>query len=193
MWKTHVFRRALGPLLQQIDPEYTIPEAEQQDGTEPMTSNGEPFHFLPTAPDVLFCKGSPPMKKVIMNVQPDSPQSASKRRQTSGSAAPESQLRKGRPSHDKSSRRQHNLPQIDQNPIPTRTQLKTSLALEAHQNREPPLMKSILEQLKSKNSENHPSSQQKFAVKKLQQPMSLLLPQLSRSHSDRPSLLPHNR
>ena len=30
-----------------------------------MTSTGEPFHFLPTAPDVLFCKGSPPMKKVI--------------------------------------------------------------------------------------------------------------------------------
>jgi len=53
-----------------------------------MTSNGEPFHFLPTAPDVLFCKGSPPMNKVIMTLQPDSPQSASKRRQTSGSAAP---------------------------------------------------------------------------------------------------------
>ena len=26
MWKTHIFRRALGPLLQQIDPEYVIPE-----------------------------------------------------------------------------------------------------------------------------------------------------------------------
>ena len=55
---------------------------------QPMTNNGEPFHFLPTAPDVLFYKGSPLMKKVIMTVQPDSPQSASKRRQTSGSAAP---------------------------------------------------------------------------------------------------------
>ena len=53
-----------------------------------MTSAGEPFHFLPTAPDVLFCKGSPPMKKVIMTVQPDSPQPASKRRQISESAAP---------------------------------------------------------------------------------------------------------
>ena len=28
MWKTHIFRRALGPLLQQIDPEYVIPEEE---------------------------------------------------------------------------------------------------------------------------------------------------------------------
>ena len=28
MWKTHVFRRALGPLLQQIDLEYAIPEEE---------------------------------------------------------------------------------------------------------------------------------------------------------------------
>src|SRR6185437_3491768 len=28
MWKTHVFRIALGPLLQQIDPEYAIPEEE---------------------------------------------------------------------------------------------------------------------------------------------------------------------
>ena len=62
---------------------------QQQDSPEPMTNIGEPFHFLPTAPHVLFCKGSPPMKKVIMTVQPDSPQSASKRRQTFGSAAPQ--------------------------------------------------------------------------------------------------------
>src|SRR6185436_15388003 len=53
-----------------------------------MTSNGEPFHFLPTAPNVLFCKGSSSMKKVIMNIQPDLLQSASKRRQTSASVAP---------------------------------------------------------------------------------------------------------
>ena len=104
MWKTHVFRKALGPRLQQIDPEYAILEEEvpnlcillfldhpflyltnpcppywqQQDGPEPMTSNEEPFHFLPTAPNVLFCKGSPTMKKVIMTVQPDLLQSASK-------------------------------------------------------------------------------------------------------------------
>jgi hypothetical protein len=53
-----------------------------------MTNTGEPFHFLPTAPDVLFCKGSPPMKKVIMTIQPDLLQSASKRRQTYASVAP---------------------------------------------------------------------------------------------------------
>jgi hypothetical protein len=28
MWKTHVFRRALGPMLQQIHAEYEIPEGE---------------------------------------------------------------------------------------------------------------------------------------------------------------------
>jgi hypothetical protein len=28
MWKTHVFRKALGPRLQQIDPKYVIPEEE---------------------------------------------------------------------------------------------------------------------------------------------------------------------
>src|SRR6185437_16392885 len=53
-----------------------------------MTSNGEPFYFLPTTPDVLFCKGSPPMKKVIMTVQPDLLQSASRRRQASAIVAP---------------------------------------------------------------------------------------------------------
>ena len=61
---------------------------QQQDGPEPVADNGEPFHFLPSAPDVLFCKGSPLVKKVIMTVRPDSPQSASKRRQSSGGAAP---------------------------------------------------------------------------------------------------------
>ena len=44
---------------------------QQQNGAEPVANNGEPFHFLPTAPDVLFCKGSPSMKKVIMTIQPD--------------------------------------------------------------------------------------------------------------------------
>ena len=64
------------------------PLLQQQDSPEPVTSNGEPFHFLPTAPDDLFCKGSPSMKKVIMAVHPDLLQSASQRRQTSASAAP---------------------------------------------------------------------------------------------------------
>jgi len=54
MGKTHVFMKVLGPLLQQIDPEYVIPEEEQQDGPQPVNSNDEPFLFLPTAPDVLF-------------------------------------------------------------------------------------------------------------------------------------------
>ena len=53
-----------------------------------MTSTRESFHFLPTAPDVLFYKGSPSMKKVIMTVQPDLLQSASKRRQASAIVAP---------------------------------------------------------------------------------------------------------
>ena len=56
---------------------------------EPTTSTGEPFHFLPTALDVLFRKESPPMKKVIMSVQLDLLQSASKRRQTYASVAPQ--------------------------------------------------------------------------------------------------------
>ena len=55
-----------------------------------MTSNGKPFHFLPIAPNVLFCKGSSSMKKVIMTIQPDLLQSASKRRQASASVAPAS-------------------------------------------------------------------------------------------------------
>ena len=53
-----------------------------------MNSNGEPFHFLPTAPDVLFCKGLPSMKKVMMTIQPDLLQSASRRRQASAIVSP---------------------------------------------------------------------------------------------------------
>ena len=67
-----------------------------------MTSNGEPFHFLPTAPDVLFCKESPIMKKVIMTVQPDLLQSASKRRQTSASVAPPSLDQEKKDDHEAS-------------------------------------------------------------------------------------------
>ena len=135
-----------------------------------MTSNGEPFHFLPTAPDVLFCKESPPMKKVIMTAQPDSPQSASKRRQTSGSAAPRVPPKKrkiiarrvikktAQPSpilsesnnqvihlSETSSLRIYIL--VDCNPI-SRTQLKTSSVLEAQHKMKPPFMKPTLEQLK---------------------------------------------
>ena len=166
-----------------------------------MTNNGEPFHFLPSAPDVLFCKGSPPMKKVIMTVRPDSPQSASKRRQFSGGATPRVPTKKrkiftrrvikktAQPSSSPSDSNTNQVIQlseiswmffpifyictytlVDCNPF-SRTQLKTSLTLEAHLHRDPPFMKSILEQLKSLNSKKQPSSKQKFAAKKLQQMM----------------------
>jgi len=162
-----------------------------------MTNNGEPFHFLPTAPDVLFCKGSPPMKKVIMTVRPDSPQSAPKRRQFSGGAAPRVPTKKRKtftrlvvkktaqpslsPSDSNTNQVIHlskfswmfspficTYTLVDYNPF-SRTQLKKSLAPEAHHNREPLFMKSIPEQLKSLNSKKQPSSKQKFAAKKLQQ------------------------
>ena len=159
-----------------------------------MTSNGEPFHFLPTAPDVLFCKGSPSMKKVIMVVQPDLLQSASKRRQTSASAAPRVPTKKRKmiirrvikkSAQASSSPSESNTNQVihlsetsslriyilvDCNSI-FRTQLETPSVLEAQHNREPPFMKPTLEQLKSKNSKNQPSSKKKFAAKKVQQLM----------------------
>jgi len=59
---------------------------------------------------------------------------------------------------------------VDCNPF-SRTQLKKSLAPEAHHNREPLFMKSIPEQLKSLNRKKQPSSKQKLAAKKLQQMM----------------------
>ncbi|KAK1663788.1 hypothetical protein QYE76_051947 [Lolium multiflorum] len=88
MWKSHAFRRALGPLLKQLDAEYDIPAEQQQDGPEPVHDDGSPFRFLPPAPVVLFCKNSPPLKKVVMQSQPISPKSASKSRVSSGPAAP---------------------------------------------------------------------------------------------------------
>ncbi|KAK1683181.1 hypothetical protein QYE76_044029 [Lolium multiflorum] len=63
MWKTHAFRRALGPLLKQLDAEYDIPAEQQQDGPEPVDDDDSPFRFLPPAPVVLFCKNSPSLKK----------------------------------------------------------------------------------------------------------------------------------
>ena len=162
-----------------------------------MTNNGEPFHFLPSTPDVLFCKGSPSMKKVIMTVQPDVLQSASKRRQFSGGAAPRVPTKKRKiftrrvikktaqpsPSPSDSNTNQvihlSEIPGmfflyicihtlVDCNPF-SRTQLKTSLAPETHHNIEPLFTKSILKQLKSLNNKNQPSSKQKFPAKKLQQ------------------------
>ncbi|KAK1604955.1 hypothetical protein QYE76_028628 [Lolium multiflorum] len=93
MWKTHAFRRALGPLLKQLDAEYDIPAEQQQDGPEPAHDDGSPFKFLPPAPVVLFCKSSPPLKKVVMQSQPISPKSAPKSKVSSGPAAPRASIK----------------------------------------------------------------------------------------------------
>src|ERR1043165_3499738 len=60
---------------------------QQQDGPEPTNDDGSPFEFFPPAPVVLFCKNSPPLKKVLMQKQPISPKSASKSGATSEPAA----------------------------------------------------------------------------------------------------------
>src|SRR3954464_1620332 len=60
---------------------------QQQDGPEPTHSDGSPFEFLPPAPVVLFCKNSPPLKKVVMQNQPISHKPASKNTAAPGSAA----------------------------------------------------------------------------------------------------------
>ncbi|KAK1667534.1 hypothetical protein QYE76_055693 [Lolium multiflorum] len=88
MWKTHAVRRALGPLLKQLDAEYDIPAEQQQDGPDPVDDDGSPFRFLPPAPVVLFYKNSPFLKKVVMQSQPMTPTSASQSRVSSRSAAP---------------------------------------------------------------------------------------------------------
>ncbi|KAK1699377.1 hypothetical protein QYE76_016074 [Lolium multiflorum] len=93
MWKTHAFRRALGPLLKQLDAEYEIPAEQQQDGPEPIHDDGSPFTFLPPALVVLFCKNSPPLKKVVMQSQPISPKSSSKSRVSSEPAAPRASIK----------------------------------------------------------------------------------------------------
>ncbi|KAK1627850.1 hypothetical protein QYE76_002165 [Lolium multiflorum] len=49
MWKTHAFRRALGPSLKQLDAEHDTTHQEQ-DGPEPTQTDGSPFTFLPPAP-----------------------------------------------------------------------------------------------------------------------------------------------
>jgi hypothetical protein len=102
MWKAHIFRKVLGPMLQQIDAEYKASEGEvfppgtlhdllfnfslnclsllkQQDGPE-LEYNNLSFSYLPMAPVVLFCKNAPPLSKIILDSQPDSSKSASKRK-----------------------------------------------------------------------------------------------------------------
>jgi hypothetical protein len=110
MWKDHIFWKALGPVLQQIDDEYEASEGEvfpsgtlhdllfnfslnclsllqQQDGPGPKHDDLS-FSYLLVAPVVLFCKNAPPMSKIILNRQPDSSKSASKRKRVPQAAAP---------------------------------------------------------------------------------------------------------
>jgi hypothetical protein len=93
MWKDHIFRKALGPMLQQINAKYEASEGEvfpprtphdllfnfslnclsllqHQDGLE-LEHDELSFSYLPTAPVVLFCKNAPPMSKFTMDHQPD--------------------------------------------------------------------------------------------------------------------------
>jgi hypothetical protein len=50
MWKTQVFRRALGLMLQQIHPEYDIPAGEV-----PPLIGISSFNFYWTPSDPIFC------------------------------------------------------------------------------------------------------------------------------------------
>jgi hypothetical protein len=100
MWKAHIFRKALGPLLQQIDAEYEASEGgvfppgtlhdllfnlslnylsllQQQDGPE-LEYDDLSFSYLLTAPIVIFCKNAPPMSKIILDSKPDTSKSTSK-------------------------------------------------------------------------------------------------------------------
>jgi hypothetical protein len=88
MRKAHIFRKALGPELQQINAEYEASEGEvfppgalhdllfnfslnclsllqQQDGPE-LEYDDLSFSYLPVALVVLFCKTAPPMSKIIL-------------------------------------------------------------------------------------------------------------------------------
>jgi hypothetical protein len=52
MWKTHVFRRALGPMLKQLDAHYVMP-------TEQVTSLARFFpKHLPQFPIIMLCFSS---------------------------------------------------------------------------------------------------------------------------------------
>jgi hypothetical protein len=110
MWKDHIFRKALGPMLQQIDDEYEASEGEvfpprtlhdllfnlslnclfllqQQDGPE-LEHDELSFSYLLAAPIVLFCKNAPAMSKIILDRQPDCSKSAFKRKRVPQAVAP---------------------------------------------------------------------------------------------------------
>jgi hypothetical protein len=115
MWKDHIFWKALGPVLQQIDAEYEASEGEvfppgtlhdllfnfslnclsllqQQDGPKPEHDDLS-FSYLLTTLVVLFCKNAPPISKIILNRQPNSSKSASKRKRVPKAAAPQAQVK----------------------------------------------------------------------------------------------------
>jgi hypothetical protein len=117
MWKDHIFQKALGPVLQQIDAEYEASEGEvfppgtlhdllfnfslnclsllqQQDGPGPEHDDLS-FSYLPAAPVVLLYKNALPMSKIILNCQPDSSKAASKRKRVPQVAAPKPRSRRG--------------------------------------------------------------------------------------------------
>ncbi len=87
IWKAHIFQKALGPLLQQIDTEYEASEGEvfpprtlhdllfnfslnclsllqQQDDPE-LVHDELSFSYLPAAPVVLFYKNAPPCRRSL--------------------------------------------------------------------------------------------------------------------------------
>jgi hypothetical protein len=100
MWKDHIFWKAIGPMLQQIDAEYEAFEGEVfpprtphdllfnfslnclsllQHQDRPKLEHDElSFSYLPVAPVVFFCKNAPPMSKIILDHQPDCSRSAFK-------------------------------------------------------------------------------------------------------------------
>jgi hypothetical protein len=117
MWKDHIFQKALGPVLQQIDAEYKASEGEvfppgtlhdllfnfslnywsilqQQDDPGPEHDDLS-FSYLSVALVVLFCKNAPPMLKIIRNCQLDSSKLASKQKWVPQAAAPEPRSRRG--------------------------------------------------------------------------------------------------
>jgi hypothetical protein len=100
MWRDHIFQKALGPMLQQIDAEYEASKGEvfpprtphdllfnfslnclsllQQRNSLELEHDELSFSYLLVAPVVLFCKNAPPMSKIILDRQPDYLRSAFK-------------------------------------------------------------------------------------------------------------------
>jgi hypothetical protein len=117
MWKDHIFRKSLRPMLQQIDAEYEASEGEVfpprtlhdllfnfslnclsllQHQDDPKLEHDElSFSYLPVAPVVLLYKNAPPMSKIILDRQPACSRSAFKQKQVPQATAPEPRSRRG--------------------------------------------------------------------------------------------------